>query len=128
MTVEDFRNNLTAVSEGFYCGNTSNNYYNDETGNAYIIKYAKDGTVRTLYVGNFIDGAFNDLTGNAWYIVRDEELNTGYMYCKGKFENNDIVGNPTEKPENPVSLERIKEILNDAHLDLDLNWYITDPI
>lgn len=128
LTVEDFRNNLTAILEGFYCGNTSNNHYNDETGNAYIVKYAKDGTVRTLYVGNFVNGAFNDYTGNAWYIVRDEELNTNYMYYKGKFENGNIVDNPTEKPENPVSLERIKEILNDAHLDLNLNWYITDPI
>lgn len=128
LTVDDFKNNLDAIPEGFYCGNTSNNYYNDETGNAYIVKYAKDGTVRTLYVGNFIDGAFNDFTGNAWYIVRDEELNTNYMYYKGKFENNNVVGNPTVPPENPVSLERIKEILNEANLNLDLNWHITDPI
>ena len=128
LSINDFKNNFDLSIESFYFGNTSNNHYNDETGNAYIVKYAKDGTVRTLYVGNFIDGAFNDHTGNACDITRYIELNTGYMYYRGNFEDNRVEDNNTGEFELNISLERIKEILNDAHLDLDLNWYITDPI
>lgn len=55
--------NLNLVE--FYHGNTSNGYYNDDTGNAYLVQYNNSNTVKTLYCGNFKDGVFNDNTGNA---------------------------------------------------------------
>lgn len=84
----DFENWLSNLLEGYYKGNTSNGKYNDETGNAYLIKYFEDGTTKTIYCGNFKNGIFNDHTGKAWYVAIDEGAEK-YIYFKGGFTNGD---------------------------------------
>ena len=111
--------------EGYYYGNTSDGFYNDETENAYMIKYFEDGTVRTLYCGNFVNGEFEDNTGNAWYITKGK--NTDYMYYKGYYKNGITQNNPGHIFEDPpLSLDRIRELLEENNCDLDLNWYNPD--
>lgn len=112
-------NNL--VMEGYYNGNTSKGLYNDDTGNAYLIRFTKEGKVRTLYQGKVKNGHFNDDTGNAWYITKDE--NTEYMYYKGIFKmdsvNKDL---PDSEYENPVTSEQINEIISNADINCELIW------
>lgn len=88
LDIDTFVLNIKTDLVSFYHGNTSNGLYNDNTGLAYLVKYANDGTVKTIYSGNFVDGQFEDTTSNAWYITRD--INTDYMYFKGNF----LGGNP----------------------------------
>ncbi len=123
----DFENFLAENSwlEGYYYGNTSDGYYNDDTGNAYMIKYFDDGTVRTLYYGNFVKGEFHDKTGNAWYITKEKD--TDYMYYKGYYKNGHPENNPGHTFKSPpLSLEQIYEILDENHCDLILRWYNSD--
>lgn len=89
LSIIDFRDWLNTPLEGYYNGNTSNGRYNDETGNAYLIKYFKDGTTRTIYCGNFKNGMFNDHTENAWYVSIDKESEK-YIYFKGGFTDNKL--------------------------------------
>lgn len=112
--------------EAYYYGNTSNGYYNDDTGNAYLIKLAEDGTVLTLYKGCFRNGQFHDDTGNAWYIVRSE--GTGYMYYKGAFEYGGVIKDENSIFENPLSKERIEEIIENEKFNCDLRWYGLDIV
>lgn len=86
LTADDFRDTIKSKKIAYYYGNTANGYFNDSTGNAYMIHYFEDGSVKLLYSGNFVDGLCHDTTGNAWQIVREE--NTNYMCYKGQFENN----------------------------------------
>lgn len=86
LTADSFREKICAKKIAYYYGNTSDGYFNDSTGNAYMIHYFDDGSVKLLYSGNFADGLCNDSTGNAWYIVR--EKNTNYMCYKGPFKDN----------------------------------------
>jgi hypothetical protein len=114
---ESFCHNLIA----YYAGNTSDGFFNDESGNAYMAYFFEDGSVRLLYCGNFVDGTFNDSTGNAWYIVRNEKTN--YMYFKGVFRNGEEVHNSkqvTLPP--PLSQEQINEILGDRQFNVSLRW------
>lgn len=120
--IEKIENSDNVIQTGYYCGRTSNGYYNDDTGNAYIIKYFPDETIRILYVGNFVDGKFNERTDNAWYITK--EINTGYMYYKGYFGDNDPLNNSTSYFEGPsLSIDRINEILEENNFKKELNWY-----
>lgn len=121
--VNDFKDKYCKKLEGFYHGNTSNGVYNDNTGGAYMIKFAKDGTVRTLYSGNFKDGHYNDSTGNAWYITRDEENNTAYMYYKGSFVNDAPTHSKGYIFENNLSSDRIDELLENRLFMVDLKWH-----
>lgn len=114
---ELFCNKLTA----YYSGNTSDGYFNDETGNAYMVYLFEDDSVRLLYCGNFVDGTFNDSTGNAWYIVRNEDTN--YMYYKGVFRDGAEVHNNkqiTLPP--PLCQEQIDEILGGREFKIPLKW------
>lgn len=124
LSVDEVKNSMTTHLEGYYHGNTKNGKYNDETGDAYLIKYFADGDIRTLYSGHFVDGKFNDTTNNAWYITKTEE--TDYMYYKGFFSEGVTGNNPDSYFENEIdNPERIKDILieNDFNLSLwpDLN-------
>lgn len=125
--VNEFEEYLKEISwlEGYYYGNTSDGFYNDDTGNSYMIKYFEDGTVRTLYYGNFANGVFDDDTGDAWYITRGK--NTHYMYYKGFYEKGETSNNPGHIFEDPpLSIERIYEILEDNHCNLTLKWSDSD--
>ncbi len=120
MTVQDFRSTIDTYLEGFYHGNTSNGFYNDNTGDAYLVKYNEDGTVRTLYSGMFKDGIFNDGSGNAWYIAKNE--NTDYMYYQGKFESGKPLHDEASYFENGLTPDRINEILQGKDFNCDLKW------
>ncbi len=106
----DFENLLDTPLEGYYKGNTSDGKYNDETGEAYLIKYFEDGTTRMIYCGNFKNGEFNDHTGKAWYVAIDEGAKK-YIYFKGGFTN----GKPDETEDH-----KRKDIKNeDIHKIID---------
>lgn len=122
--VDAFTTSINSRLDSYYCGNTSKGKYNDSTGNAYFVRYAKDGTVRTLYQGNFVDGKFNDDTGRAWYIVRDEDKNTNYMYFCGIFENNSPKKVGKYDFINPFSVEEILEFIKEKQFNCELNWYV----
>lgn len=118
--VDRFVQSLDILIIEYYEGDTSNLLYNDNSGEAYLVKYFTDSQdkhkkyVKTLYVGCFSDGQFNDHTGNAWYIVKD--TNTEYMYYKGNFTD----GNPdVHKVEMPLSIDRINEIVQQSGIEFD---------
>lgn len=118
--VEEFRQSIKGNLEGYYYGNTFNGNYNDNTGNAYLIKFAENGTVRTLYKGNFKDGKFDDSTGNAWYITKDKD--TQYMYYQGVFTDGNI-----KKPANDsfrigLTLDDIYDIIDGETFAFELKW------
>lgn len=122
--IDEFENTLKNFSfiEGYYCGNISNGYYNDDTGNAYMVKYTEGGFIRTVYVGRFKNGLPNDQSGNAWQIVFDNYENVNrYFYYKGKFSNNQRQGKVTI--DNYVTQEEINEIINGMQFNCELNWY-----
>lgn len=121
--VDDFINSINPIMLSYYHGDTSDGKYNDDTGNAYLINYFEDGTVKTLYFGNFKNGKFDDFTGNAWYIVKDTD--TDYMYYKGHFENGITknnegctIGHP------PLSKKDIENYLKENNCNLELNWQL----
>lgn len=120
ITVDEFRNIIDTRIEGFYHGNTSDGLYNDNTGDAYLVKYNEDGTVRTLYNGRFKDGIFEDTTGYAWYITKNE--NTDYMYYQGQFDDGKPVHDSKSVFENGLTQERINEILQEKGFTGDLKW------
>ena len=123
--VDTFVQSLDILIIEYYEGDTSNLLYNDDSGNAYLVKYFTENQdkykkyVKTLYVGRFSDGQFNDHTGDAWYIVKDTD--TEYMYYKGTFTD----GNPdVHEVEIPLSLNRINEIVQQSEMKFDcpLDW------
>ncbi len=128
--IETFKSNIlvNAKSEGYYHGNTSDGLYNDCSDDAYLVKYANDGTVRYIYHGNFKNGLPDDNTGKAWDIAK--EHNTAYMYYKGIFEN----GYPRKALDrnhvfiNPITIEEIEKIIEDdntcQNIKCELVWSI----
>lgn len=105
----------------YYHGSSSDGYYNDDTGNAYLVEYFEDGTVKTLYKGNFVKGKFCDKTGNAWYITKDK--NTDYMYYKGKFRDNVPVDDATKDNFiNPLTYEQLNSIIQEIPIYTKLKW------
>ena len=107
-----------------YYGDTSKGYFNDDTGDACMVYFSEDKTVRLLYVGNFKNGTFEDDTGNAWYIVKNE--NTSYMYYKGCFMNGIENRSREFELENNLSEQRIQEIIKENKFQFfDVVW--TDP-
>lgn len=129
ISIDEFQNNIKDDSwlEGYYKGNTYDGHFNDNTNNAFMIKFFEDGTIRTLYVGNFENGDFNDETGNAWYITKD--VNTAYMYYTGYFKDGKTENNIGSEFENPVSLKEIDSKLLEHQFylkvinsDITLNW------
>lgn len=87
----------------YYNGNTSEELYNDDTGNAYLVKYKDDGKVDSLYVGKLKKGQPHDDTGNAWSIRAYDD---GYHYYKGKFRSS------TPKNWKPLVQEEINQIVD----------------
>lgn len=117
MHVDALLGSVTYKISEFYSGDTSNELYNDESGQAYRIKYTPYGNIENLYVGRFKDGDFCDFTGNAWEIVYSNDENT-YFYNKGIFEKNHYIGDEYV----PVNLNKIKEIISDYDFDCNLKW------
>lgn len=122
-TGDQFREKINNRLCAFYHGNISDGFFNDETGDAYMVYFFEDGTVRLLYSGNFKDGTFNDNTGKSWYIVKEED--TDYMYAKGSFKNGNLQRSKvTEKGPPPLSLEDIKGYMaqRDFNFPFELRW------
>ena len=90
LTIDDFQLKVGGKLEGYYNGNTSNGRFNDDSGEAYMVKYFEDGTVRTLYTGKFVDGFPEDFTNHAWMIGKNDTTSK-YSYYIGPFEK----GHPT---------------------------------
>jgi len=86
LTADGFREEIWDNEIAYYYGNTADGYFNDTTGNAYMIHYFEDGSIKLLYSGNFVNGRCDDSTGDAWHIVR--EVDTKYMCYKGPFKDN----------------------------------------
>ncbi len=118
---DSFRLMLSSNLEGYYNGYTSDGLYNDDTGQAYLVKYAREGYIRTLYVGKMKDGHFEDATNNAWYIAKSED--TDYMYYKGEFDKGRPIHNDESIFINNISIEEIDKILQDNNFNTGLYWY-----
>lgn len=103
-----------------YSGDTSGGYYNDNSGNAYLVRYTEDGYVDLLYQGRFKNGVFDDDSGDAWYIVKDG--NGLYGYFKGVFKNGDRVETSDNKPK-AVLYKNIDDYIDENLFNCDLTWY-----
>lgn len=101
----------------YYCGNTFEGKYNDDSGRAYEIIFNEDKTVKTLYVGQFANGTFNDSTGKAWDISFSVEDNV-YVYNKGTFMN----GRTAEGKHKIVSVAEIENIISGYDFGIELKW------
>lgn len=117
LSIENFRERITLLCEGYYNGYTSDGHYNDTTGNAYLVKFNEYGYVRFLYVGHIVDGYPNDDTGKAWSISWGYN-NKDYYYYKGKFKDGDHIEGTPEK----ISLEDIKSLIDINDFGCELNW------
>lgn len=121
-SVEDFKKSITLSLEGFYHGNTSDGKFNDETGEAYLVKYFPDGTVRTLYSGRFKNGMPNDNSGQAWCISKNAEDDEYYF-------RNDIYinGDPQHKNKYEVlTQEKLQTLLKDRIFECDLTGLVDE--
>lgn len=87
-SVENFWASRNEKILSYYNGRTAKGYYNDDTGDAYLVKYDDTGNVRYLYKGIMKDGHGNDNRKNAdsWAFIWGD-ANDGYHYHEGKFEN-----------------------------------------
>lgn len=124
---EDFLTSMETDLLSYYRGNTSEGKYNDKTGQAYLVRYANDGTILTLYKGCFSNGTFNDDTYRAWEIARNPDKGAEkYLYFKGKFKDGcavqEINNNKVEN-ESDIPLSRIFEIVQENGITMELNWY-----
>lgn len=122
--VDDFMEIIDTTLLSYYIGNTSDGKYNDNTGNAILIKYDVDGTILTFYKGNLKNGNLEDNTNTAWEIARDPRKGTEhYLYYKGIFK--DGVGADPDNgiTETDIPLSRIFEIIQENNIDMELNWY-----
>lgn len=124
---EDFLTSMDMELMSYYNGNTSDGKYNDETGKAFLVIYADDGTILTLYQGCFKNGTLNDDTYNAWEIARNPKTGADkYMYYRGKFKDGKADAENDDKnivTENDLSLQRIFEIVNESEIKYQMNWY-----
>lgn len=112
LSIIDFKNWLDTPIEGYYCGNTSNGKYNDDTGQAYLIKYNKKGKIRLFYCGNFKDGCEEDSTGKAWDISLNED-NHKYYYRESHYSQDTINYDHMTYHENELSGSEAEERIKD---------------
>ena len=134
LTINGLKNRAAGQLEGYYNGNTSNGLYNDDSGEAYMVKYFTAnrygfygaGTIRTLYVGKFKDGFPEDTSNDSWLIGRYTPQGD-YSHYKGPFKG----GVPAISSEaanakdywSPLpSQEDIDELLEGRTFNCDLIW------
>jgi len=118
--VDNFLKSVNPIMTKYYSGNTSDGYFNDDTGNAYRVTYYEDGTVESIYVGKFVDGYPNDDTGNAWKISYSENTK-GYEYYKGKFDDDNDEYKSNDTP-TPISIDEINKIVSEYNFACELKW------
>lgn len=117
ITVDNFIASREEKLLSYYKGNTANGLYNDNTGDAYLVKYKEDGDVSILYKGRFKDGDFQDTTGEAWFVSWGDQ-NDGYYHYKGKFNNGKHGKAPT--PWKPMTQEQINDVVNPERFNCPL--------
>ncbi len=117
LTIQELQSEVAVQLEGYYRGNTSGGRFNDDSGEAYMVKYFEDGTVRTLYKGKFKNGFPEDSSNDGWMIGRSS-MEDSYSHYVGPFKE----GHPTISPHAPnakdyweigISQDRIVELLDD---------------
>ena len=70
----------------FYYGEIRGGYFNDNSGEAYLVNFNDDGTIRIIYSGRFANGHFNDVgQASFWIVLSNDE--TQYMFYQGPFAN-----------------------------------------
>lgn len=121
-TVDEFLNNLGERLTGYYKGNTSEGTYNDNTGDAYIVRYNESGNVRYLYKGKIVNGEEFDDTGDA-LIISWGYANDGYHSYKGEFIGNDDYKS-TKEFLKTMTQDEINEKINPEDFDCPLTGLI----
>lgn len=113
---------ITSWLAKYYEGNTSNGTYNDNTGNAYYVKYSENGEVEKLYNGNFKNGHSEDDTGNAQEIGFDIYKNK-YYYYQGNYRE----GFPTVEINDSdyVTQKQIDKIVRNMNINCEIKWHET---
>lgn len=121
VTIESLLPNVNKELIQYYQGKTSSGYYNDDTGQAYLVTYKDDGNVDYLYVGKIKNGYPHDDTGNAWFVGWGNG-NNGYYYYKGIFTD----GEHGKAPKNwkPMTQEEISEKVNQDEFNCPLTGLI----
>lgn len=109
VTVDQFREEVALNPYGYYYGNISDGLYNDNTGNAFYIRFFTDGSIRSIYSGDFKNGTFNDSTGNAWFLYKEKD-DVYYTYRGGNFKDGSFVDTDSE--------EKIRNIDEKSIIDL----------
>lgn len=105
----------------YYNGDTNNGEYNDESGDAYLIKYAGDGTISMLYKGFFVNGKPEDTEkGDSWEIIWNGV--DAYNYFKGKFHKGAKCSD--KFTETKISPARIKELTRDIDFNFAGLWNV----
>lgn len=126
LTVDRFLNSIDKKLLGYYKGNTSNNLYNDDSGNAYSVRYDDSGNVRYLYKGKMKDGYGNDdgkdTKNKSWAFIWGE-ANDGFHYHEGKFTNGSPK-NTTKDWNYPVDQDFINSIVNPDYFNCSLKGLI----
>lgn len=118
--INDFEKTIRESSfiERYYCGNTINDIYNDDTDIAYEVRYnPSDETIVSLYIGRFKNGTFSDNTGEAQVIRLNSE--NEYFYYKGNFENGKRIDDATKTN---LTIDEITEILDGITFNCELKW------
>lgn len=128
LSVIDFRDWLNTSVEGYYHGDTSNGRYNDNSGQAYLLKYNKKGKIRLFYHGIFVNGHQEDSTKNAWDIVLGKDGKYYYReshYSQDKIDYNFLINNKDALSGSEAE-ELLKEKLGDDFKNLEekciLSW------
>lgn len=129
LNIKKFKKNFLASNiDGFYKGNTKNGKYNDQTGQAYLVKYNKEGKIRLIYYGNFKNGNQEDSSGNAWDIVLGKDGK--YYYREACYSENRINYKTmtyhkdalsAKKAENKLK-EKLKEEFKNLKTKCALTW------
>lgn len=123
LTFKKFRkkieNSDKIYQTGYYCGNTANGSYNDDSGDAFLITFDENHKIKMVYQGEFVDGYPE--SNDAWEIVRD---NIGYFYYKGPFEYGKRGDEEREKPY--LSQKEINTYVSDIDYNFKNAWYEFD--
>ena len=123
LTVSQVRENIETTVEGFYHGLTSNGAYNDDAGEAYLVKFSLDGTVKTLYKGVFAGRDFYDSSDEAksWMIGgKEENTNFRYAYFIGNFKDSEPGKGEWEYN---LEYEQIKSYIAPYFFKCRLKWH-----
>lgn len=140
ISADQFREGIESQLYACYSGNISAGYFNDKTGDAYMVFFFIDqdfegknlseedkarmlGTIRLLYRGDLKDGNFDDNTGQAWELAR--EYNTAYMCSIVKYKDNGKIWDEASchPPMSKAQIdEYVKKIDPEMNFEWPLNW------